>query len=857
MKIYSKYYLFRKTVSSFQRDHYKMQIPSLNEILDNSSIFPSRNINNASLNHFHFENQRLPRQVKLLMNVTDPTSINSGNIFLNGEELFWISSPLKLIIFDPRKLSNVVEYSINHPIQIIFSFNLYLILTHANSYVTLINFPKKFSNLFYQNDVEDYNFYIHTKNKKETLKTKLYPPTCHPIPSSFQITAAQGPYIGCSDGVIRSFQVIGHWPDSNFFIKKVITGALRFVNPQKNPILSLKISGNILYSLDAANNLTAYHITTNNLIEPIDIPISLPGKFLNMAPFCDSVILTKQMGSYLMVATTLKSTKAFRIKKDGVIICSNTESNFKITTYVPRDSIYVLNNVKKDTRDEKSNERITAFWPTSSSVTGTSGSGSTVIIYLKFCYYKNDDEYKRDFEKYKQFEYRIKAGDIITFVYDKFKPPTPFINMSDQFFPFEVNENKNQKEISFIYTEKVKEKVKVDGVVRVREKRKEKSVNIRPISININEIDDFQNDSFDKNDEMNDQKNSCLCVFGNYSLCSSSKPGEDQITIESEFGIDNITHSIWSKNGSIFCIINSLQPNFGNLLTFQYGINPVAHLQIITGRILSYSTINKSECPITTFKKIDKDSSESLFIFTSEGLFSIYLNKESSYMNRVQLNSINHLLPFYMKRATVKNLSDFRKMFEDEFSAICPEKKDDEKKNKNDYFSCQRVCDRIKTVVNDDDMDKVVSNLHLDALVEDYPSIEAAIKNFYDKKIVAKENPTKIRPSRSRTNSFLSITPSNNTTGQNSDKEINTLYKTFHDLTKNNDPKNLEEFAKEIVTTDQIEPKFKVDCLTTWIADEINKSMEKSDDEKTSELVKSMSNAQEELWDFYETELFE
>lgn len=68
----------------------KSQEINLDNFLKYSSLIPTNEIKTAKLNHFSFEKVNLPIQVKLLIKVTNPDSINSGSIIFQGEELFWI-----------------------------------------------------------------------------------------------------------------------------------------------------------------------------------------------------------------------------------------------------------------------------------------------------------------------------------------------------------------------------------------------------------------------------------------------------------------------------------------------------------------------------------------------------------------------------------------------------------------------------------------------------------------------------------------------------------------------------------------------------------------------------------------------
>ena len=233
-------------------------------IKEYKSLLPTKKIKQSEDNHFLFEKEKLPQQVKLLIEVSNPDSINSGSVIFHDEEIFWISSAFKLVLFNPKILTNVIEYDIDYPVQLIFSYNLYLILSHNDSFVTLLSFPSKFSEMF-KND-ETLNFiYL---NKESNLIFKKNPKMLRPIPSSYRITAAQGKFIGCSDGIIRTFEIIGHYPDSNFFVNEAILNGpfhkFQKIFSKKNPIILLNRSKNFLYSLDANNNLTAYLIIEQN-----------------------------------------------------------------------------------------------------------------------------------------------------------------------------------------------------------------------------------------------------------------------------------------------------------------------------------------------------------------------------------------------------------------------------------------------------------------------------------------------------------------------------------------------------------------------------------------------------------------
>lgn len=715
----------------------KSQEINLDNFLKYSSLIPTNEIKAAKLNHFSFEKVNLPNQVKLLIKVTNPDSINSGSIIFQGEELFWISSAVKIVLFNPKKISNVKEYDIDYPVQIVFSYNLYIILSHINSSVTLLSFTSSFSQMF-QKEKEDYNY---IKNKAGNLNSDQNSQMLRSVPSSFGITAAQENFIGCNDGVIRTYQIVGHWPDSNFFIRNAIVN--NSFNPLKKkiPIISLKRAGNFLYSLDASYSLSAYIILNENQITPADAPIRLSGKYFSMTPFKNSVILTRQSTEginckTLLVSTVLDSKNWYRVRKDGVIVSRDFKSDCTLKKFRSNHSIVYYLNTPLTEGDG-------ALWPIN-----YKKLENTVIIYL---------DYKQSELNF--FECDVKNGDIVVFAYNDIKP-IPFIDMNKQIIPFSVIENK-QNSVQFYY--------KKDG--------EEKSISVKTIEFVINEFDDNKESEIN-NDEKLNNKNTCLAILESYSVCPFKS-----------FGISSITHSIWSSLGSLFCIIESTPPHSGKLLTMQFGINPTAILQGISGRIYAYTTNDRSQnddstndttkSKISDFSKIPNNIPESVHIFTSECLLKVSLNNQSSYFQRVAWNSIIHLSPYWMKKASVKNISDFCDMLQLELK-FCPETDTINKFTKNLKKNCKE--------------EEVPSQNRIRALIKDYNSVKNEVTNFNNNKNSQKPKTPKQHQQKEK------ITKANSnfmTEQQDTEKEIRSFYDEFKSIAQKRNIHLMKEFVNK------------------------------------------------------------
>ncbi|OHS92769.1 hypothetical protein TRFO_12328 [Tritrichomonas foetus] len=524
-------------------------------------------------------------------------------------------------------------------------------------------------------------------------------------------------------------------------------------------VKSLAIADNYLYSHDENNQLSAYQIINQTKLAQIDQPIRLPGKMIDMFPCQDSVILTKQMKGEFHIATILTPHNSYYVKNNSVLISKNIKTDSVLNTY-------------DNTSDDIIKIDGSSFYPER-----VIRNGKLVQVFVAM----------KETPPEAVFECKLRSGDILIFMTDGFIP-TPFSSLKNQIYGIEVSSS-NRTQFNY----------EVGATIKT----------ITTEAIEIKLVDD---------------------VFEQSNIPASSKflrivsyfkiPGESS-SLESLFGFDSLSHSIWGELG-LYCFIHSERQDYGELITMRFGYNPVAHYQKINGIIYSFLSVNRQ-----------------IIIFTSKGILSIS-HKNPQFYGDIW-NLIVDLAPFWNKKVTIQNLKLFQENIIDKYSSH------------SEYFpTFTTIGELINNVIEVTKNDYFDIQERLGSLIYEYKKMKQHFENHIIRQNLKEER----KKARGNDQSLLTKTLTRNRPMRNdnmsyNDNQDQTLAKTFSDYPS--DRNCLKSFLIE--HEDSNEYPHASNIFSMWTA---NKIVDAYLEDPDNNIIDDMSQFRLELFDkISKTQLYE
>ena len=630
------------------------EISNYKNLLSSSGLKPMSD-------EFCIQKKPLPVQAQLLIKSNSPETIKSGSFVFQNNKIFWVSSTLKIVFFTPDNLDNCFTGKISKPVNSVFPLKSSIVIAH-NEMAEVIYFD---SHAF--------------ESKNNIYSAKI------PLHSTFKITCSCGDFIGCSDGGIRSVQIMGRYPYTKLLINHCAKP-----NGNFGEVTSMQIVGKYMYAFYGNEMyLCAFQINGKMLLQQVGAPLRLPGKFTDMDPFCDSVMLSKQMGGTLSIASILDSSNSFIIKAKGVLVDKSIPSNYILETRLNSKNIilYVVDFTGLSPCDSKRD-------------------GNLIHIYVS----RSPSEAPE-----KKFEIEVNPGDILIFQHQGFEIH-PFSPVKDQLISFHVNDNQND-------SPKYDVRVKFTNSIFVSSFATDSLTTLSPPNIFITDHSPIQNPDFEQESSeysQNEAQNDDIQLKTLKILSTHKIIHDENKSLKSLFGFDSLTHSIWGKNG-LFCFIYNDRPTYGQMVIMRFGFRPAALYTKITNLILSYSTFQDKIC-----------------IFTTDELIYIYENPNSKSMKRKETiwEFLLDMTALWNKETTIQNIREFQHKILDvkKYSEIPTIK------------NCEHhISDALKISSVDSDS---VSSERIGSFINNQNTVFKDIQQFYDKKKSANPSSTFKLPSR-------------------------------------------------------------------------------------------------------------
>lgn len=656
-----------------------------NYLLTSPTILPIKEIKPDVNNvYFSYNFGELPPIVSILLKTNRLTSTNRGRVNLLGENLFWISSQLKLILFNPVDIKNAIEINVHNTVVSVFADKSYLIISHPSSFITIVYFPQSLSKMRNKNILESRNF-----------KTDS-------VPYSFFIVSATENFVGCSDGSIRSFYLSGHWPNTHFlFHTKASTSRKDILKADKCPIIYLAQTDKYLYALNSKFTLAVYSISNTTIrshsqpIKTIEFIDSITnGKLGGIEQFGNSLALTKSIGGKLLFTSVLTPDISFHAKHNGAIVANFSDDDLILEGLCqdgmisPGESIY---HIHQQTTKDRITKRVlvpTRFL-----------KGYKIVT----VFFKYDTPVASDI-----FLCKVSSDDVIIFAYDNLLP-TPYAPLEDQLIPMShhseqgtilghelisinIDQRPAQHDTQYSNSEsrlRVVQEYSLCG----SEPNYQEMTHFRYKQVDTphdGHIKTWNGDYYNNNqtNERNDIMSMIKTFFSKQPIQHQQQVASyysfDNVTpkagvstsksngkgIEELYGFDSIKGATFGEFKSIFCFFNT-SGSQNEFATVQLGSNPVVRIKsnplgaasvFASAKVVTKRPIKERQFDVIQENRIDQK--EQIIFFTSTGLLSISLSEQeaSTTLNNVQI--LKDLLPFYMKSMTKSNLESFLKHFD-------------------------------------------------------------------------------------------------------------------------------------------------------------------------------------------------